>query len=390
MLKTPLVDWVNINSGSTKAEGLGLMADTLEDRLRDLPGTLERIPLPPYQDLDGSTHQPGDVLRFRFNPDAALQVLFSGHMDTVYAADHPFQQCRELPDGRLNGPGAADMKGGLLIMIEAARKFLATDESGNLGGEILINGDDETGLVGSRNLILDAARRNHIGLVFESSLPGGELVRCRKGSGTFRVIAHGKSAHTGRDFENGRNAIVALASLMQQCHDLNRHLPDTIVNVVNFRAAGPVNVVPDRAECWLNVRVAQIEGTGRFKDALASLINEAKSRHPDIRFELSGDFQREAARTEIFSRKLECRILTGLGSVAGIFTRQMNLPYRTALNRAFDGPRSSLISSRNNRIASGAFSLKAGGPWNRNTCYGLFVRRISRNWRAWCEISPAA
>lgn len=292
MLVNTLEEWVNINSGSGNYEGLKQMADTLQAHMADIPGSLERITLPAYANLDGSIQQPGDILRLRFNPDAPVQVLFSGHMDTVYSPESPFQALRHLPDGRLHGPGVADMKGGLLILIEAVRQFLANDQTGNLGGEILINGDEETGSVGSREHILEAGRRNHIGLVFESSLPEGELVRCRKGSGTFRVIAHGRSAHTGRDFENGRNAVVALADLMLACHALNGQLPDTIVNVVNFRAPGAVNVVPERAECWLNVRIGHVDGRSRFKEALAGHMRQTMERWKDIRLDLEGGFQR--------------------------------------------------------------------------------------------------
>ncbi|MEX0326506.1 MAG: hydrolase [Puniceicoccaceae bacterium] len=292
MLIETLEKWVNINSGSGNPEGLRRMADALQSHMEGIPGTLERIPLPPHENLDGSTQQPGDILSLRFNPEAPVRVLFSGHMDTVYSPENPFQTMSRLPDGRLHGPGVADMKGGLLILIESVRRFLESDKSGRLGGEILINGDEETGSVGSKGHILEAAQRSQLGLVFESSLPGGELVRCRKGSGTFRVIAHGRPAHTGRDFENGRNAVVALADLMQACHELNGQLGDTIVNVVNFFAPGPVNVVPERAECWLNVRISHIDEMERFREALAGLIRQTMERREDIELELQGDFQR--------------------------------------------------------------------------------------------------
>ncbi|MEX0330956.1 MAG: hydrolase [Puniceicoccaceae bacterium] len=292
MLIETLEKWVNINSGSGNPEGLGRMADVLQAYMEDIPGTLERTPLPPYENLDGSSQQPGDILSLRFNPEAPVRVLFSGHMDTVYSPENPFQTMSRLPDGRLHGPGVADMKGGLLILIESVRQFLQSDKTGRIGGEILINGDEETGSVGSRDRILEAARWSHLGLVFESSLPGGELVRCRKGSGTFRVIARGRPAHTGRDFENGRNAVVALADLMQACHALNGQLGETIVNVVNFLAPGPVNVVPERAECWLNVRIAHIDEMERFREALAGLIQQTMERREDVQIELEGDFQR--------------------------------------------------------------------------------------------------
>jgi glutamate carboxypeptidase len=213
-------------------------------------------------------------------------------MDTVYPPGHAFQKLQSLPDGRLNGPGVADMKGGLLIMIESARRFLEEDKLGTIGGEILINADEEVGSTGSHDLLLEAGRWNHLGLVFESALPGGKLVRCRKGTGTFRITAHGKSAHTGRDFEDGRSAIVGLADFIQGCHGFNERFPDAILNVANFKSPGPVNVVPEHAEAWLNVRIGHPETVTLVKEALEQLIHEMESKWPGIRFAMAGDFLR--------------------------------------------------------------------------------------------------
>ncbi len=288
-----LESWVNTNSGSSNMEGLRRMADALEASLKEIPGDLERISLGPIKQADGSVCHCGDCLRLRFRKQAPLQVLFSGHMDTVYGADHPFQQLRKLPDGNLHGPGVADMKGGLLIMIESVKRFLEEDTSGRIGGEILINADEEIGSPGSHSLLVEAAANNHLGLVFESSLPGGELVRCRKGTGTFRIMAKGRPAHTGRDFEEGRSAIVALSSLVVACHELNATIADAIVNTGRISGGGPVNVVPDFAEAFLNIRISFPESVKVVEDALTKIISNQESIWEGVHFELTGGFQRE-------------------------------------------------------------------------------------------------
>lgn len=273
------------------------MADALQESLSTLPGTLERIVLSPVPTMDGGTHQSGDALRLRFRPEAPVRVLFSGHMDTVFDAHHPFQSLKTDAAGIWHGPGVADMKGGLYIMIEAVRRFLEQDQLNTLGGEILINADEELGSIGSQDLLREAAEWNHLGLVFESCLPGGELVRGRKGTGTFKVIAHGKAAHTGRDFEKGRNAVAALSSLLVECHALNGKIPEAIINVGNFMAPGPVNVVPDTAEAWLNIRIGRPESVQVIKDHLDRLIHQTEAAMAGIRIEITGDFLR-APKTE--------------------------------------------------------------------------------------------
>ena len=287
-----LETWVNTNSGSTNLEGLSRMAELLQEQLSEFPGELERIKLPPVQTLDGGIHQAGDALRLRFRPEAPVQVLFSGHMDTVFDENHPFQKFQRMEGDTVRGPGIADMKGGLFIMIEAVRQFLQADQTRNLGGEILINADEELGSLGSHHLLIEAANRNHLGLVFESCLPGGELVRCRKGTGTFKVTVHGKAAHTGRDFENGRNAVAGLSSFLLACHKLNGSIPEAIINVANCSAPGPVNVVPNWAQAWLNIRIGRPESVEEVNAALGELKQQAEMEVEGVRIEIAGDFLR--------------------------------------------------------------------------------------------------
>ena len=68
----------------------------------------------------------GRNLHLKVRPEAPVQLLFTGHMDTVFAADHPFQQTRWLDDEVLNGPGVADMKGGIAVMLAALKAVEAS------------------------------------------------------------------------------------------------------------------------------------------------------------------------------------------------------------------------------------------------------------------------
>jgi glutamate carboxypeptidase len=279
-----LKDWININSGSLNQEGLSRMADALSLALAALPGRLERIPGQPYTDLDDSIVHPGDCLCLHFNESAPIQILLSGHMDTVFGVDHPFQSCWE--DGALlRGPGVADMKGGLFVMIAALKAFLS-DGPTRVGGKVLINGDEEIGSIGSGDLLRSMARACHLGLVFESALPDGALINQRKGTATIRLIAKGIAAHTGRDFSKGRNALVAMADLANACHGLNQEFPEALLNVGRLQGGGPVNVVPDYAEAWLNIRTDDPEMFHTIITAIEDRVRDVNSRHPDIRFEM--------------------------------------------------------------------------------------------------------
>src|SRR6185503_17252151 len=117
----PMLDqvlgWAAVNSGSRNLAGLERMADLLIDAFSALPGVirLERPAKVESVDMAGRVNsiEHGRHLHLTVRPTAPVQLLFTGHMDTVYGADHAFQETRWIEEGVLNGPGVADMKGGL-------------------------------------------------------------------------------------------------------------------------------------------------------------------------------------------------------------------------------------------------------------------------------------
>ncbi len=286
-----LVDWAETSSGSEDMEGLDRMAEKIRAAFADLPGHGELVALPPAEDLGGDPIPIGAAYRHRCRPEAPIQVLLSGHMDTVYGPDHPFKRCSFPESGVLRGPGVADMKGGLLVMRHAIDLLENSPHAENLGWEVLINADEETGSLGSLGLLREAAMRKTAGLVFESALPDGSLVRRRKGTGVFRTVARGRSAHTGRDFAEGRNAIIALSAFLVRLHGLNDTVPGAIVNVGRARGGRAPNVVPDFAEAYVNIRVSCEEQLGLLDERIRALLKSA-NEEDGIRIEWHGKMAR--------------------------------------------------------------------------------------------------
>ena len=200
-----LRSWAAINSESENLSGLSQMIAALEMQFLSLGGHMQRIDLPPRSTIaiDGSpiTIPHGQALHITKRPEAPIQIFLGGHMDTVYSPSHPFQKAEDLSENILRGPGVADMKGGLIVMLTALKAFENHPSSKNVGWEILINPDEEIGSIGSEQLFVAAAQRNHLGLIFEPSFADGALVSDRKGSANFSVVAKGLAAHAGRDFE---------------------------------------------------------------------------------------------------------------------------------------------------------------------------------------------
>jgi glutamate carboxypeptidase len=285
--------WAAINSGSRNLAGLAAMAERLADAFATLPGEVTLVEAASVEAVaaDGMkvAVPHGRNLHLEVRPDAPVQLLLTGHMDTVFGADHPFQQLSWREEGVLGGPGVADMKSGLAIMLAALTAVEATGAP-RLGYEVVINSDEEVGSPGSAALIARSARGKRAALTYEpSALPDGTLAGARPGSGNFAFVVEGRSAHAGRNPDEGRNALLAAADLALRLAALKR--PGLSVNPARIDGGGPNNVVPDKAVLRVNLRPATPADQGRAEDALKEQIAVVAALH-DVKIHLHGGFGR--------------------------------------------------------------------------------------------------
>lgn len=251
-------DWAAINSFSDNPEGLSAMLKALVKAFEPLHGKSKIVDLPPRTMTSGtgvqSTLPSSKALSITKRSDAPLKILLGGHMDTVYPPHTSAAQPIEVAHQRLHGPGVADMKGGLAIMLLALEALEKDPASVNIGWEVLITPDEEVGSPASKELWHASAKRNHCGLLFEPAFPDGTVVSERRGSANWTVRVKGVAAHVGRDFHLGRSAIIALAQYIKEVNHLNTSTESTI-NIGFISGGGPVNIVPDHAMCRINARV---------------------------------------------------------------------------------------------------------------------------------------
>jgi glutamate carboxypeptidase len=294
----PMLDqvlaWSAINSGSRNLGGLERMADLLADAFAALPGVL-RLENPASVDsVDGAgktiniAH--GRHLHLTVRPTAPVQLLFTGHMDTVFGQDHAFQETRWLEDGVLNGPGVADMKGGLSVMLAALRAVEKGRTAERIGYEVVINSDEEVGSPASAALLAQAATGKRAALTYEpAALPDGTLAGARPGSGNFSFVVHGKSAHAGRNPEDGRNAIVAASELALRL--AMSKTPGLSINPAKIDGGSPNNVVPDLAILRVNMRPRTTDDQEIASRLIAKALDETAKQH-DVYIEAHGGFGR--------------------------------------------------------------------------------------------------
>jgi glutamate carboxypeptidase len=242
-------------------------------------------------------------------------VMFLGHMDTVFpegeAAERPF----EIRDNRAWGPGVCDMKGGLLVALHALETLKNTGNLDTMSICVLFNGDEETGSDQSRPLILKTADQCRHVLVFEPCRPDYHLVSQRKGGGWFRIEVTGKEAHAGADPHKGVNAVVALAHLIPLIQNLNDEKTGTATQVTVFHGGDKVNIIPSRATASVDVRILDPEEKPRVESFFAGL--HQKRLFKDAQVRVTGAIDRPPMAATEKSRALQ-ELITHQARALGI------------------------------------------------------------------------
>ncbi|MCA9894445.1 MAG: M20 family metallopeptidase [Anaerolineae bacterium] len=219
----------------------------------------------------------GDALEAIWNADASGKpILILGHGDTVW----PYGTLAERPvtitdDGLLYGPGALDMKGGLVVALFAIKGLMERGELPHRPIHYLLTSDEEIGSKNSKALIEELAIKSALVLVLEPPTRDGSLKGWRKGIATYTLTVKGRAAHSGNEPEMGINAIIEFAQQALAINELNDLKMGTsvCVNVVHGGTAG--NVIPDLVTAYIDTRMMTLQAKERIDAALADL-------HPHI------------------------------------------------------------------------------------------------------------
>ena len=313
------VIWSDINSGSRNLEGLETVRGLLKDAFAVLPTEPRDIALQPSIEIgaDGreteQAHPPSMAVIVR--PEAPVQVVLTGHYDTVYPAGSRFQTVSRRADGALHGPGIADMKGGISVILAALEAFETSADAANLGYRVLISPDEEIGSLASGPVLAEFGRIGHIGLTYEPSmLPDGTLASERKGSGNFHIRVTGRTAHAGRAFDEGRNAITAAARIAGALDGLNGRRDGVTVNIARIDGGSPLNVVPDIAVVRFNVRFPDAQAAAWLEAGIQGAVKAGEG--DGLLVSQHGGFTRpakpfNAAQTELFGKVKQVGALLG-------------------------------------------------------------------------------
>jgi len=262
---TLLEQLVNTDSGSYDPAGLEAMIQLMKSQWDALGFATELV----------TCERGPHLVAKRLSKDAKVPtLLLLGHLDTVFdpgtAAQRPFT----VQGGRAHGPGVADMKGGLVLMLGVIEALKAYDLLDAAHWLIVHNSDEEIGSNSSKPTIEALARQADAAFVFEPGRPDGSIVTARKGGQAYVLEVRGKAAHAGVNPQAGASAVETLCRKVIQLHQLTDHEAGLTVNVGVIQGGSRSNVVADHARAEVDVRTPTPGLAQKAKDAIYKICEQ--------------------------------------------------------------------------------------------------------------------
>jgi len=289
-----LIDWVNdhdsdilaelkthvdINTGTANIEGLNEYREILAKDLSKLgfdTRTESSAPIPVLGcQLDDV--KIADHLVATRKGSSRNRLFLNGHMDTVFSKTDEFQTLELLEDGTLLGPGVADMKGGIVVMLNALRALQAEGLLQKANMTVLLNSDEEIGSLGSRALIEELAAQHDVGLVFEGSYQN-LVTRARKGLGQARLKVTGRESHAGGAHEEGVSANLELAHKIIAIEKLTDYQNRVTVNTGVMSGGEKRNTVPGCADAYIDLRFPSAEAGQNLIKSIQKITAEPSNK----------------------------------------------------------------------------------------------------------------
>jgi glutamate carboxypeptidase len=260
---------------------------------------------PEHLDIEGRTHL---LWRFGSRP----RVLLIGHLDTVWPAGTIDRWPFAIEGDRASGPGAFDMKAGIVQGLHALSTVGELD-----GVTLLLTSDEEIGSPTSSALISELAASSRAALVLEPSA-GGALKTGRKGVSVYSIDITGRAAHAGLEPEQGANSLVELAHLVLALQAMEDPDAGTTVTPTVARAGTAVNVVPANATVEVDVRVLSVAEQDRVHRTIKALAPVVRGTSLRVAGEPNRPPLEEARSADLFARAAKIAASNGIGDLRGV------------------------------------------------------------------------
>lgn len=281
---------VNINSGTYNPAGVIAVGKLIEPEIQALGFSTRWI------NMDAVARAPHLVAERKGN--RGKRILLIGHMDTVFEPSSPFQRF-ERQGNRALAPGGADMKGGIIVLLEALKALHAAGALENSNITVFLTGDEESAgepTTVSRKEFIEAGKNADAALCFEAGAQrGGKdyVSTARRGAASWELTVTAKSGHSGGIFSEsaGDGAIFELSRILNAFHNTLREPNMTYsVGLVlggegikvdsggNGSVSGKTNVIPGEAIARGDIRALTPEQLARVKDKMQSIVSKSLPR----------------------------------------------------------------------------------------------------------------
>ena len=241
------------NSGTRNVEGVRKVSDMVAPELQALGFSTTWVPM-------DAVGRAGHLIAVHKGKLGTTRMLLIGHLDTVFEPSSPFQTYVREGD-KLHGPGAADDKGGIVVMLAALRAMKQAGTLHDANIEVVLTGDEEAAgepISISRADLVAAAKHADVALDFEGLIvidgqDYGSIAR--RSASEYTITASGKTAHSSGIFsaEVGDGAVNELARIIDSFRE---ELPEPNLTF-NF------GLVAGGATTTLSKDEAEIKATGK-------------------------------------------------------------------------------------------------------------------------------
>jgi glutamate carboxypeptidase len=280
--RTLLQQLVQIDSGTGDVAGLATMGAILKAELERVGANVESVSAP--------GPAVGDNVVATLTGTGKGRILLIAHMDTVFPRGTVAQRPYRVVGDHGVGPGAGDDKAGIVSAVCALSILHSINYRDYARITLILNSNEETGSVGTRDLIRAKAKESDAAINLERGVPPDGLEVTRKGSAVITVDVIGRAAHAGLEPEKGRNSIVEASHQALQLSTLADIAKETTVNVTMIQGGNAVNVIPDHAVIRADVRAFTPEEFDRVETGLQKLAGDTIVPEVQVKASMTRNF----------------------------------------------------------------------------------------------------
>ncbi|MFJ4388740.1 M20/M25/M40 family metallo-hydrolase [Pseudomonas soli] len=255
---------VSVDTGTGTEAGLKQVGAELVKRLEALGAKVTTQP---------ATPSVGDNIVGTFKGTGDKDFLLMVHYDTVFGPGTVAKRPFRIEGERAYGPGVADAKGGVAMILHALKLLQDQQYKGYRTLTVLFNPDEEMGSAGSRQLIAELARKHDF--VFSYEPPDKDAVTvATNGINRLKLTVNGRASHAGSAPEAGRNALIELAHQLLQLNALGDKDKGTTVNWTLAKAGEKANIIPAQASAEADMRYSDLSETERVQEDALQIIKK--------------------------------------------------------------------------------------------------------------------